>query len=640
MSGTITEKIIASNLAKGEMFPGKRIGLKVDQVLTQDATGTMVYLQFEAIGVDRVKVPLVVSYVDHNTLQDGPENAEDHRYIQTAAARYGAVFCRPGMGICHQVQLERFAAPGKILIGSDSHTPNAGGVGALAFGSGGLEVAAAMGGLPYFIPMPMVVRVVLAGRLSGWAAAKDVMLELLRRLSVKGGVGRVMEFSGPGVATLNISERASICNLGVELGATSSIFPSDEVTKRYLEKQGRAGDFRELSADADASYDEEIQLDMGSIVPMIAQPSSPDKVAKVKEIEGLPVRQVCVGSCNNSSFQDLESVARMLDGRFVHPDVSFVVTPGSRQVMGMLESSGALGKLIRSGARVLESSCGPCIGMGQSPARGAVSIRTMNRNFPGRSGTTGDLVYLASPAVAAACAVTGMITDPSGLGIPPPAVPEPVSYEVADGFLIFPPQTLSEIEVERGPNIIPLPRYDALPEEVSGEILIEAGDNISTDGILPGGAKVLPYRSNIPKIAEFTFSRVDPGFYRRAREKGGGLIVAGQNYGQGSSREHAAIVVRYLGIRVVFARSFARIHRSNLIAQGVVPVPVTDGAFIDFAKIGAGLKISGLRKSVSASTPLIVESVPAGRRFEMPLSLDREEREILLAGGLLNMIRI
>jgi len=639
MSQNLAEKIIAGHLVSGEMVPGKRIGLNIDQILTQDATGTMVYLQFEAIGINRIKVPLMVSYVDHNTLQAGPENAEDHRYLQTAASKYGAMFCRPAAGICHQVQLERFAAPGMTLIGSDSHTPNAGAVGSLAFGSGGLEIAATMAGRPYFLPMPKVVEVVLSGSPAKWICGKDIVLELLRRLSVKGGVGRVFEFSGTGLAHLGISDRAAICNQGVELGATSLIFPADERTRAYFEKQGRAGQFKALSADPGAKYDDRIEIDISSLEPMIARPSSPDNVVPVRSEAGTPVRQVCVGGCCNSSVEDLTIVAKMLEGKKVHPDVSLTVSPGSKQVLSMVEKSGVLGKLVRSGARILETACGPCIGMGQSPARGAVSIRTMNRNFPSRSGTIGDKVYLASPYTAAAAALTGRIVHPGDLGMSQPVVGEPEKYELDDTILLKPSAEGIAVNVERGPNIIPLPPFDRLPDGISGEVLIVVGDNITTDGILPGDAKALPFRSNIPKISEFTFCKIDPTFHERAKKAGGGFIVAGQNYGQGSSREHAAIVVRYFGIRVVFAKSFARIHRSNLIAQGVIPLVVEDEKFHSMLEMGARIVIHGAVESIRNGSNLKIEIPEKGISHECALSLEKDEREIILAGGLLNKIR-
>ena len=638
MKRTLSRKIIDAHLVKGDMTPGQRIALSVDQVLTQDATGTMVYLQFEMLGFPRVKPAVVVSYVDHNTLQTGPENAEDHRYLQTTAAKYGAYFSRPGGGICHQVHLERFAVPGQTLIGSDSHTPNAGAVGMLACGSGGLEVAVAMGGSPYHVPAPRVLGVSLSGRLGPWVHAKDAMLELLRRLSVKGGVGKVVEFFGPGLSGLSVSERAAICNLGVELGATSIIFPADERTREFLKAQGRESAYAPLAADDGAPYDELIELDLGSLEPMIACPSSPDAVVPVREVAGRPVRQVCIGSCNNSSVEDLTAVAAIFDGRTVHPDVSMSVSPGSRQVMAMLERSGAMASLVGAGARILESACGPCIGMGFAPARGAISVRTMNRNFPGRSGTTGDLVYLTTPYVAAACALTGRITPPSELGIKPPAAKPPSVYEIADTMIIPPPADGSSVEVERGANIAPMGPQGPLADDLSGEVLLNLGDNVSTDAILPAGAKVLPFRSNIPKISEFAFGRIDENFHLRAKSKGGGLVVGGQNYGQGSSREHAAIAMRFLGIRAVLARSFARIHRANLIDQGVLPVALDDAAFLEALAMGSIVRIAGARAAVEGKTPLTIAAESVGSR-SISLSMDEDEREILLCGGLINYTR-
>ncbi|MDI3279912.1 MAG: aconitate hydratase, partial [Bacillota bacterium] len=598
MGQNIVQKIISAHLLAGEPLPGREIALRIDQTLTQDATGTMAYLQFEALGLPRVRTELSVSYVDHNTLQTGFENADDHLFLQTAAAKYGVYFSRAGNGICHQVHLERFARPGRTLLGSDSHTPTAGGMGMLAIGAGGLDVAVAMGGGPFYLNMPRVLLVRLRGRLKPWVSAKDVILELLRRLTVKGGVGKVLEYGGEGVATLSVPERATIANMGAELGATSSVFPSDEVTRDFLRRQGREEQWVPLAADPDAEYDEVLELDLSSLEPLVARPHSPDAVVPVREAGPVPVQQVCIGSCTNSSYVDLMRVAGILRGKRVHPDVSLVISPGSRQVLTMLARNGALADLVEAGARILECACGPCIGMGQAPPSGGVSVRTFNRNFEGRSGTADARVYLASPETAAATALTGVLTDPRTLG-------EPISVDLPDRFpaddsLILPPAPDPErVQIRRGPNIKPLPRREPLPESLEGEVLLVVGDDITTDHILPGGSKVLPLRSNIPAIAEYTFSSLDPSFATRAKAAGGGFIVGGQNYGQGSSREHAALAPMYLGIKAVLASSFARIHRANLINFGILPLTFIDPADAGRIKQGDRLRLPRVKEELA-----------------------------------------
>ena len=640
MGHSLTEKIIADHLVAGKMQPGHEIGLRIDHTLTQDATGTMAWLEFEAMGLDRVRVERAVSYVDHNMLQADFRNADDHRYLQTAAARYGATFSRPGNGICHQVQSERFSVPGTTLLGSDSHTPNSGGLGVLAIGSGGLDVAVAMGGGPFYTTMPTVLGVKLTGTLQPWVTAKDVILELLRRLSVKGGVGKVVEYFGPGVANLTVDQRTTICNMGAELGATTSIFPSDEQVRHYLAAQGREGDWSPLSADEDAVYAEVIELDLSALEPLVAKPSMPDEVVPIADVAGTPVAQVCVGSCVNSSFEDLVTVASILKGKQVHPSVSMTVTPGSKQVFTMIAESGALADLIAAGARVLESACGPCLGIGQAPATGIASIRSMNRNFKGRSGTADDSVYLASPETCAAAALTGVITDPRTLG-DLPAVARPESYAASDNMIVAPlsPEEAAKVSVIRGPNIKPVPLGQPLVDDLEGKVLIKVDDNITTDHIMPAGAQILPLRSNIPAISEFVFHRVDAGFVARAKAWGGGIIVGGGNYGQGSSREHAALGPMYLGVRAVIAKSFARIHYANLINTGIVPLVLDDPADYDTLEEGDELALPGLREALLEETPLTVENRTRGTRFTVTPSFTERELANLLAGGLLNLTR-
>ncbi len=636
MGESLTYKLIRDHLVEGEPRPGEPIALRIDQTLTQDATGTAAYLQFETLGVARVRTELSVSYVDHNTLQTGFENADDHRYLQSVAAHYGIVFSRPGNGICHQVHLERFGVPGKTLLGSDSHTPTGGGLGMLAIGSGGQDVACAMAGMPFALTVPEVVEVRLTGRLQPWVSAKDVILELLRRLTVNGGVGKMFEYTGPGVETLAVPERATITNMGTELGATSSVFPSDEVTRQWLATQGRPADFRPLTADEDARYDELMELDLGRVEPLIARPHSPDNVVPVSEEAGTPVDQVCVGSCTNSSYRDLALAGAMLVGRRVHHAVSMTVSPGSRRVLEMIIHSSSLGALVRAGARVLEVACGPCIGMGQAPPSGAVSLRTFNRNFEGRTGTANAACYLCSPATAVASALAGCITDPRALG-EPPEVEEIVEFPLNDSGLIFPPPDGSGVEVIRGRNIKRIPLREAMPETLEGEVLLKVGDNVTTDHIMPAGSRILPLRSNIPALSEHVFERVDPMFARRAAEKGGGFVVAGENYGQGSSREHAALAPMYLGLKAVLARSFARIHRANLVNFGIAPLVFEDAAEAERIEQGDRFVIPDVRAGIAAGT-LTVRNLSQGREFRVRCELSDKEREILLAGGRLNLL--
>ena len=636
----IVEKVISSHLVSGELKAGSEVAIRIDHTLTQDSTGTMAYLQLEAMGVDRVKTKRSVAYVDHNMLQAGPENADDHKYLQTVAARHGVWFSRPGNGICHQVQLERFSLPGETLLGSDSHTPTCGAAGMLAIGSGGLDVAVAMAGGAYYFTMPKVCRVTLTGHLKPMVAAKDVILELLRRVGVKGGVGKIFEYFGEGLMSLSVPERATIANMGAETGATTSIFPSDRKTREFFAARGRAGDWRELLADPDAEYDEEITIDLSSLHPMAAQPNSPDNVTEVSKIAGLPIDQVCIGSCTNSSFCDMMRVAGILAGRHVAPNVSLTVSPGSRQVLKALAANGALAKLIAAGARVLECGCGPCIGMGQAPATDAVSLRTFNRNFYGRSGTPSAKVYIVGPETAAVSAVTGHLTDPETWdgGEPPYRVPE--LFDIDDGMLIRPPRDGSQVEVVRGPNIKPVPRTEPPAETLAGRALIKLGDNITTDHIMPSNAKLLPYRSNIPYLADFCLTPCDEGFPARAKAAGGGFIVAGENYGQGSSREHAALAPLYLGVKAVLAKSFARIHRANLLNNGILPLVFTSEADYDAAAAGEEIIIPSAPEQIrSAAEGKPVKVTIGGRETEMALDITPRQRDILLAGGLLNYIR-
>lgn len=638
MAYTLAQKLIASHLVAGQMIPGEEIAIRIDQTLTQDATGTMAWLEFEAMGLPRVRTELSVSYVDHNMLQTDFRNADDHRYLQSIAAKFGAYFSRPGNGICHQVHLERFAVPGKTLLGSDSHTPTAGGLAMLAIGAGGLDVAVAMGGGAFYLAMPRIVGVKLVGRLQPWVSAKDIIIALQRRLTVKGGVGKIIEYYGPGAAGLTVPQRATICNMGAELGATTSIFPSDAQTKAYLEAQGRGDTWIPLSADPDAMYDEYIEINLDALEPMISLPSSPDNAVPVREVEGIPVGQVCVGSCTNSSYEDLMTIAAILKGKTIHPGVSFTVTPGSKQVYHMIAENGALADLIAAGARILESTCGPCIGMGQAPATGVASVRSFNRNFKGRSGTPDDAVYLASPATCAATALYGVITDPRRLGAPPVIEP-PARYLINDNMILPPAENPETVEVIRGPFIKPVPQARPLPDVLRGRVLLQVGDNITTDHIMPAGAQVLPLRSDIPAIAEYVFWRVDPGFVPRAKEWGGGFVVGGSNYGQGSSREHAALAPMYLGLQAVIAKSFARIHHANLVNVAILPLTFADEA--DYAGVEQGdeLEMRDVHAALRAGQPITVHNLTKGTSFQVRYDLTPRQVEILLAGGLLNYIR-
>lgn len=635
MGKNLVQKIISSHLVSGEMKAGSEIAIRIDQTLTQDSTGTMAYLQFEAMGVPRVRTKKSVAYIDHNTLQAGFENADDHKYIQTVASKHGIYFSRPGNGICHQVHLERFARPGWTLLGSDSHTPTAGGIGMLAIGAGGLDVAVAMAGGPYYLTMPKVCRVVLKGKLNPWVTAKDVILELLRIMTVKGGVGKVMEYAGEGVATLTVPERATIANMGAELGATTSIFPSDEMTRAFMKAQGREDEWIELKADEEAEYDEEIVIDLSKLEPLVAKPHSPDNVDTVANVGPIKVDQVAIGSCTNSSYLDLMRVAAILKGKTVHPDVSLVISPGSKQVYTMLAENGALADLIDAGARILECACGPCIGMGQAPATNAVSVRTFNRNFYGRSGTPSAKVYLTSPEVAAATAITGVLTDPRTLG-EYPTIEMPERFHIRDNSIIPPAPEGEEVEVVRGPNIKPFPVNTKLPDEVQGSVLLKMEDNITTDHIMPSNAKLLPYRSNIPYLADYCLTPVDEEFPARAKKEGGGFLVAGHNYGQGSSREHAALVPLYLGIKGVLAKSFARIHRANLINSGILPLTFVDEADYDRISQGDKLVIKNAVQQIKDGDEIVVTNVTKNFDIKVKLSLSPRLKEVILAGGLLN----
>ena len=640
MGYTLAQKLIASHLLSGDMTPGSEIGLKIDQTLTQDATGTMAYLEFEAMGVPRVKTERSVAYIDHNTLQTGFENADDHRYIQSVCKKHGLYFSRPGNGICHQVHLERFGIPGKTLIGSDSHTPTGGGIGMLAFGAGGLDVAVAMGGGAYYITMPKMVRVNLHGKLQPWVAAKDIILEVLRILSVKGGVGKIVEYGGDGVASLTVPERATITNMGAELGASTSIFPSDDVTRAFMKAQGREADWVELFPDSDAVYDEVIEIDLNTLRPLAACPHSPDNVKAVEDLGAMKVDQCCIGSCTNSSLMDMLKVAAILKGKTVHPDVSLSIAPGSKQVYNMLAENGALADLIAAGARILECACGPCIGMGQSPNSKGVSLRTFNRNFEGRSGTADGQVYLVSPETAAASALTGVFTDPRTLG-------EPVSITMPERFLIndnmiVPPvaeEDMDSVEILRGPNIKPFPQTAPLPESITAKVLLKVEDNITTDHIMPAGAKILPLRSNIPAISEHCFTRCDPQFPARCKQEGAGIIIGGQNYGQGSSREHAALAPLYLGIKAVIVKSFARIHVANLINAGILPLTFENEADYDQVSFGDELCLPDIREKLANGQPVELVNNTTGARIPLKTGFSQRQIDMLLAGGLLDYTR-
>ena len=636
MGKTIAQKIIEAHLISGDMTPGSEIALKIDQTLTQDATGTMAYLEFETMGIPRVKTERSVAYVDHNTLQSGFENADDHRYLQTVAKKHGVWFSRPGNGICHQVHLERFGKPGKTLIGSDSHTPTGGGIGMLAFGAGGLDVAVAMGGGAYYINMPKMFKVNLTGTLRPFVTAKDISLELLRILSVKGGVGAIIEWGGEGILNLSVPERATITNMGTELGATTSIFPSDEVTRAFLAAEGRDEDFTPLSSDPDAVYDRVIDIDLSALRPMIACPHSPDNVVPVASLKGTKVDQVCIGSCTNSSLYDMLKVAALLKGRTISPSVSLSISPGSKQVLSMLVDCGALSDILASGARALECVCGPCIGMGFSPNSAGVSLRTFNRNFEGRSGTRDAKVYLVSPETAVAAALTGEITDPMTLG-EMPKVTMPERFKIDDSAVLAPApeEEAASVEVLRGPNIKEFPKSKPFTDSLSAQLVLKVGDNITTDHIMPAGAKILPYRSNIPYLSKFCFEVCDPTFPSRAKEAGDGIVVGGSNYGQGSSREHAALVPMYLGIRCVLAKSFARIHVANLINAGILPLTFSNPEDYEKLNQGDALLLSGIESGMAAGVFTLVDKTN-GAEIPVQCSLTERQKAILMAGGLLN----
>ncbi|MBU1002402.1 MAG: aconitate hydratase [Proteobacteria bacterium] len=632
----LTQKIIASHRISGEMTPGSEVALRIDQTLTQDATGTMAYLQFEAMGVPRVRTELSVSYVDHNTLQMGFRNPDDHRYLRTVAARYGVIYSPAGTGICHQLHLENFARPGRTLIGSDSHTPTAGGVGSLAMGAGGLSVALAMAGEPYTISMPRVVRIWLEGQLGGWATAKDIILHLLGELTVKGGVGRVMEFAGPGVATLTVPERATITNMGAELGATTSIFPSDGQTQNFFRAMGREAEFELLAADEDATYDEEVRIDLSALEPLVAAPHMPDVRTTVRELAGKKVDQAAIGSCTNSSYADLKTVALMLDRQRICPETDLLVSPGSKQVLNMLAAEGLLAPMLTAGARLLECTCGPCIGMGGSPVSNGVSVRTFNRNFEGRSGTQDGQVYLASPQTAAMCALRGEFTDPATWG-EPPAKPEfPADVPSIRHLFLMPSEDGSGVDILRGPNIVPLEGFAALPVRLETSVQLKVGDNITTDHILPAGPQITALRSNIPAISEYIYSRVDPDFVARIREAGGGVIVGGENYGQGSSREHAALGPRHLGVCAVIVKSLARIHRANLVNFGILPLTFVNPGDYDRIDLGAALTLPTDTITPGGEVELQVAGVGA---VAVRNDLTENELAIIQAGGLLNFVR-
>ncbi len=637
MGMTLAQKILKNHLVCGEMIAGEEIGIKIDQTLTQDATGTMAYLEFEAMGVPRVKTERSVAYIDHNTLQSGFENADDHRFIGSVCKKHGIYFSRPGNGICHQVHLERFGIPGKTLIGSDSHTPTGGGIGMIAIGAGGMDVAVAMGGGTYYITCPKIVKVELTGKLQPWVAAKDVILEVLRRLSVKGGVGKIIEYCGEGVKTLSVPERATITNMGAELGATTSIFPSDETTRQFLKAQGREEDYTPLCADADAIYDEVVEINLSQLVPLAACPHSPDNVKSVEEIGELKIDQVCIGSCTNSSLLDMLKVAHILKGKTVHPDVSLSIAPGSKQVLNMLAENGALSILIDAGARILESACGPCIGMGQSPNSKGISLRTFNRNFEGRSGTKDGQIYLVSPELAAASALTGVLTDPRTLGdMPEFKLPE--VFTINDNMIV-PPVAESEmdsVEVLRGPNIKPFPVSKPLAEEITAKCSLKVGDNITTDHIMPAGAKILPLRSNIPKISEYCFAVCDESFHDRALELKQSVIVGGSNYGQGSSREHAALAPLYLGVKAVLVKSFARIHMANLINAGIIPMTFANETDYDRIDQMDELSIKDVINQINNGSDITVSNITKGFDFTAKVELSQRQKEMLIAGGLLN----
>ncbi len=637
MGMTIGQKLIKSHLVSGDMTPGSEVGLRIDQTLTQDATGTMAYLELEAMGIEQVKTELSVAYIDHNTLQTGFENADDHRFIQSVAKKRGIRFSRPGNGICHQVHLERFGKPGKTLIGSDSHTPTGGGIGMLAMGAGGLDVAVAMGGGTYYITMPKMVRVNLTGKLSPWVAAKDVILEVLRIMTVKGGVGKIIEYGGEGVATLSVPERATITNMGAELGATTSVFPSDDITKAFLKAQGREEDWVELKADENAVYDEVIDINLSELAPMAACPHMPDRVKSVTEIGKIKVDQVCIGSCTNSSLLDMMKVAAILKGKTVHPAVSLSIAPGSKQVLNMISQNGALADMIDAGARILESACGPCIGMGQSPNSAGVSLRTFNRNFEGRSGTADAGIYLVSPEVAAASAITGYLTDPRDLGEFPEIV-LPDEFIINDNMVAMPasPEEAKDVEVIYGPNIKPFPTSEPMSDDITAKAVLKVGDDITTDHIMPAGAKILPYRSNIPFLSQYCFGVCDKTFPERIKKEGKGIVIGGANYGQGSSREHAALVPLYLGVKAVITKSFARIHCANLINAGILPLTFAKADDYDKISQGDELSLKGIKNAIINNESAVLINLTKNEEYAINYDLSQRQKDIILAGGLLN----
>ncbi|MCL2088651.1 MAG: aconitate hydratase [Oscillospiraceae bacterium] len=638
MGKTIAEKIISSHIVGGTLVKGESAAIRIDQTLTQDATGTMAYLQFEALGVPRVKTERSVAYIDHNTLQSGFMNADDHRYIQTVAKKHGVYFSRPGNGICHQVHLERFSRPGATLIGSDSHTPTAGGIGMFACGAGGFDVAVAMAGGAYHITVPKSVRINLTGKLREWVSAKDIILKVLSILTVKGGVGKVIEYGGDGIMTLSVPERATITNMGAELGATTSIFPSDSRTLEFLAAQGREDDYIPLSADTDAVYDEIYDIDLSQLVPMAACPHSPDSVKPVSELKGIKINQVCIGSCTNASLLDLTRTADILKGNTVHPDVSLSISPGSKQVVGMMADSGRLGELIESGARILENACGPCIGMGLSPNSAGVSLRTFNRNFIGRSGTADAEVYLVSPETAAYSAIMGSISDPTELG-KMPSFTMPQRFKVNDNMIVPPAGQSEDVEVIKGPNIKPFPTGQPLPQSITADVLLKTGDNITTDHIMPAGSKILPYRSNIPHLSQYCFEVCDAAFPQRAKDAGKGFIIGGVNYGQGSSREHAALVPLYLGVKAVIAKSFARIHAANLVNAGILPLTFVNPDDYNNIELGDQLELGNILSEIKNGSEITMRNTTKNTCITLTSSLGERDREIIIAGGALNYIR-
>lgn len=637
MGLTLTEKIIRDHLVVGKMEKGTEIGIRIDQTLTQDSTGTMAYMQLEAMEVPRVKTKRSLAYVDHNMLQEGPENMDDHLYIQTVAKKHGVYFSRPGNGICHQVEIERFGVPGQTLVGSDSHTPTGGGIGMLAIGAGGLDVAVAMAGGEYYITMPRIVRVELTGKLRGGVSSKDIILEVLRQCTVKGGVNKVFEYAGPGVSTLTVPERATITNMGAELGATTSIFPADDMTRAFLKAQDRESDFVALAADADAQYDQVVKIDLSALEPQVACPHSPDAVKRVADLEGMPVNQVCIGSCTNSSYLDLMKVAAIMKGKTVAENVEMVVAPGSRQVLTMLAENGALADILGTGARVLECGCGPCIGMGQAPCTDGVSLRTFNRNFKGRSGTVSADIYLLSPETAAISAIEGKLTNPLGK-VELPAIAMPEHFKVNDNAVVPPAPEGEDVEIIRGPNIKPFPLAKPLKATVEGKALIVVEDNITTDHIMPSNAKLLPFRSNIPYLADYCLTPCDPDFPQRAKDNGGGFIIAGSNYGQGSSREHAALAPVYLGIKGVVAKSFARIHKNNLINNGILPLVFEDPADYDRIVVGDDLKIDDAVDAIGTGHVTLI-NVTKNESYPLSIEISERQREMLVAGGLINRMK-